>query len=247
MQSRVRPSCGSRSDRSAPRSRRDRCVIGSSTLCCYGTGERHPVWPNRDPLGEKGGRNLFCFAANDPIAKHDPLGKVPNPLVPQAFPADQVRTPPEGPFEKCNVALQCGPAFMGVVHCGLIIDTDSGVYSMSGSGGSINLIFLVPASLNDATGPWSSHPSSACECLMKRVNPWNGMRVSRDNLANNSNWNLKCMLTGCNMATTLNWGSQQKPLGYNARYPTYNQSAGVGLGNPYACQSGEEIPCPALP
>jgi len=28
-------------------------------------------WPNRDPLGEKGGKNLYSFLANQPIYGYD--------------------------------------------------------------------------------------------------------------------------------------------------------------------------------
>jgi RHS repeat-associated protein len=31
-------------------------------------------WPNRDPIEEKGGRNLYGFLANNPISQVDPLG-----------------------------------------------------------------------------------------------------------------------------------------------------------------------------
>jgi len=31
-------------------------------------------WPNRDPIGQEGGINLYSFAANDPTDAFDPLG-----------------------------------------------------------------------------------------------------------------------------------------------------------------------------
>jgi len=31
-------------------------------------------WLNRDPIGENGGHNLHCIAANNPVGKHDLLG-----------------------------------------------------------------------------------------------------------------------------------------------------------------------------
>jgi RHS repeat-associated protein len=31
-------------------------------------------WPNRDPIGERGGINLCGFVANDPVDRNDPLG-----------------------------------------------------------------------------------------------------------------------------------------------------------------------------
>jgi RHS repeat-associated protein len=34
-------------------------------------------WPSRDPIGEKGGRNLYGFVANDPMGRFDKLGLLP--------------------------------------------------------------------------------------------------------------------------------------------------------------------------
>ena len=31
-------------------------------------------WINRDPIGERGGLNLYAFAVNDPVARYDILG-----------------------------------------------------------------------------------------------------------------------------------------------------------------------------
>ena len=33
-------------------------------------------WPNRDPLGEVGGQNLYAFVRNSPISHYDPVGLV---------------------------------------------------------------------------------------------------------------------------------------------------------------------------
>ena len=34
-------------------------------------------WPNRDPIEENGGVNLYGFVENDPVNLHDPLGELP--------------------------------------------------------------------------------------------------------------------------------------------------------------------------
>lgn len=60
-------------------------------------------WLSRDPIAEKGGRNLYGFVANNPISSYDPLGLIPDadnwpwpppvqpPPTPPRFPPD-----PEG-------------------------------------------------------------------------------------------------------------------------------------------------------
>ncbi len=36
--------------------------------------EKDGRWPNRDPIGERGGLNLYGFVGNNPISRIDPLG-----------------------------------------------------------------------------------------------------------------------------------------------------------------------------
>jgi hypothetical protein len=43
--------------------------------CCYKTAPGRSNWPNRDPIGEKGGRNLYVFAFNAPVNGFDPDGR----------------------------------------------------------------------------------------------------------------------------------------------------------------------------
>lgn len=40
----------------------------------FETASARPFWPNRDPLGEKGGINLFCMVKNDTVNKFDAYG-----------------------------------------------------------------------------------------------------------------------------------------------------------------------------
>jgi len=42
--------------------------------CAYRTASGRAKWPNRDPIGEVGGNNLYNFVGNDPIRRIDSLG-----------------------------------------------------------------------------------------------------------------------------------------------------------------------------
>ena len=48
-----------------------------SRACAYRTASGRAKWPNRDPLGEVGGFNLYGFVGNNAIQFHDPLGLAP--------------------------------------------------------------------------------------------------------------------------------------------------------------------------
>jgi hypothetical protein len=174
-------------------------------------------WLSRDPIGEKGGVNLYGFVENNPINRWDILGKISEggewPVPPNAV------EPPTGPFSQCRVALRCGDVYRSGIklgaHCGLIIDTGSGVYALDGSGGTSNRRDVTPANTGDATGPWKDLDPSVCDCLFSNVKPWNNRNVPRNNTCANSNWNLKCALKKCSAA--VDWGSQEKPLGYDCK------------------------------
>jgi RHS repeat-associated protein len=195
-------------------------------------------WPSRDPIGEKGGLNLYEAVLNNPINVTDDLGRFPNPFKPQPFPTNNINPPPAGPFSKCNIALNCNSTVSGQMHCGLVIDTGSGVYDLDGSGGTINSRFLVPGSTSDATGPWTSNPTSVCDCIFANITPWNNRNVPRDTACANSNWNLKCMNNKCGIS--LNWGSQSKPIGYNCQH--CDGFTGNGIGG--VCCKMVDLPCP---
>ena len=58
-------------------SSRRRCrsiITPGSRGCGYKTVSGRHEWPNRDPLVEQGGLNLYGFAGNDSIDNNDPLG-----------------------------------------------------------------------------------------------------------------------------------------------------------------------------
>jgi RHS repeat-associated protein len=47
-----------------------------SNGCDYESASGLRYWPNRDPLGEKGGINLYGFVGNNPVIRIDPNGLV---------------------------------------------------------------------------------------------------------------------------------------------------------------------------
>ena len=60
------------------------------------TASDHPLWPNRDPIGEWGGLNLYGFLDNDPVGLWDFLGLMGRPPPPRPpGPTPPVITPPE--------------------------------------------------------------------------------------------------------------------------------------------------------
>ncbi len=46
------------------------------TACRYETVSARPFWPSRDPIGEKGGANLYAMVGNDAVTRTDFLGMV---------------------------------------------------------------------------------------------------------------------------------------------------------------------------
>ena len=59
-------------------SRRRRTAHGTATGCRLRAARTvlgRSEWPNRDPIGEKGGLNLYAFAGNAPVVLFDGLGR----------------------------------------------------------------------------------------------------------------------------------------------------------------------------
>ncbi len=48
----------------------------ASRACGYRTASGRAKWPNRDPIGEAGGRNLYGFVRNNPIGSFDTDGRM---------------------------------------------------------------------------------------------------------------------------------------------------------------------------
>jgi len=54
-----------------------------SRACAYKTASGRHEWPNRDPIGEKGGLNLYGFVGNSSLNKVDHLGLAVADTLPQ--------------------------------------------------------------------------------------------------------------------------------------------------------------------
>ena len=58
-----------------------------------------PYWPSRDPIGERGGKNLYEFVGNDGVDRWDYLGMefVDRPIIIRALPVKPKNPPPIWP------------------------------------------------------------------------------------------------------------------------------------------------------
>jgi hypothetical protein len=77
LKTRVRGFSGCPSGRLSHRGRLRPISTPGFGPCAYKTASGRPKWPNRDPLGEKGGINLYRFVRNEPISNIDPNGHIP--------------------------------------------------------------------------------------------------------------------------------------------------------------------------
>jgi RHS repeat-associated protein len=69
-------------------------VNAKAGLSYYGYRQYDPVtgrWPSRDPIGERGGMNLYGFVGNDGVGKWDYLGYVPAVIIDPERPDDRRR------------------------------------------------------------------------------------------------------------------------------------------------------------
>ena len=160
---------------------------------------------SRDPMGFADGHNTYQAAMA--INKVDPRGlSGVRPYTP----------PPATPFSgsTCKVAVRCGPAFHGLgTHCGLIVETDDGIFGVDGTGGSVNHIGWPPLSgIYGTTGPFTSMDPSYCECLRSQSIAWNALDVPRNSLGQNSNFTLGCLTKKCGIRLNFPGG---EPMGFD--------------------------------
>lgn len=105
-ETRVRSFCPPPPGRLSRRGRRALAIATGSRACAYKTASGRSKWPSRDPIGEKGVRNLYGFVLNDPLNKLDPDGRdtwVPYPP-PGHWVSDPAPPPPQYPdgFSMCQ-------------------------------------------------------------------------------------------------------------------------------------------------
>jgi RHS repeat-associated protein len=83
----------------------------------YGYRYYDPVtgrWPSRDPIGERGGINLYGMVGNDPVTKSDKLGLEQLPQVPEN---DSFQLPPEPPaFTIVKIKTPCKGEIKGTFN-----------------------------------------------------------------------------------------------------------------------------------
>jgi hypothetical protein len=84
--------------------------------CGYKTAPGRSNWPNRDPIEENGGLNLYNYTLNEPVSKFDPDGR--EPWIPYP-PGYWIPDPPDilepvnhlikaGYVPRCHVAIYLG-------------------------------------------------------------------------------------------------------------------------------------------
>jgi hypothetical protein len=61
-------------DRARQNPRFAQCLRRENRLALTIIASDHPLWPNRDPIEEEGGYNLYGFVTNNPLLQYDALG-----------------------------------------------------------------------------------------------------------------------------------------------------------------------------
>jgi len=120
-------------------------------------------WLSRDPIGEKGGKNLFAFVDNDGINFWDDLGHQRHPPRPRP-PRPPGPNPEPVPAGECRIQVCCSFVMHSVYeHCYVRFDDDNGVSGCragpsrrrhgSGSSGSRG---GVPSHCRECCGFWGT-------------------------------------------------------------------------------------------
>jgi len=97
-----------------------------SRACAYRTASGRAKWPNRDPIEEKGGVNLYRFVANSPISNFDALGL-------ESLDADCVRKATDA-YDSCIRDCDIAAAVIGTT--GLIA---AGACAATGAGAAVSI------------------------------------------------------------------------------------------------------------
>ena len=165
----------------------------------------------RDLIGYYDGPNIYSSKIG--LQKTDPRGLMGSGVAPYT-------PPPTSPFggSTCRIATRCGPAFFGWgTHCGIVVETDDGIFAVDGTRGEVNNIDwvdYVPGSYGNV-GQFTNYPVGVCECLRLKSIAWNALSVPRDSFGNNSNFTLGCLTGKCGVS--LGFGSAGPPFGFGRK------------------------------
>ena len=215
-------------------------------------------WIQRDQLAYTDGHSLYylrlAVSATDPFGlqiqvppyfRPDPTQR---PIPPQPIDIPGRRPyvqPPYTPFKgsTCQIRVRCYTVTIPGIHiptpgshCGLIITTDEGEWSIDGTGGNENNWDWQKPPYDPAGNPAGTQltpnnfPASTCECLRMSSHSWNKKKIPRNTNKKNSNWSLGCLADQCKISLT--WGKFGKPYQFDAE----------------CCENGKKVrcPCPAI-
>jgi RHS repeat-associated protein len=155
----------------------------------------------RDPqlTNYQDGLNLYQVYRGNPVKYADPSGAV------------------------CVLAIRCGSVAGGLgQHCGLYISDSLGTTYIDGRGGNVNTFALSPAAwAGSKQGRPVTLDDETCQCIRTSITKWNALAIPRNNLVNNSNWSLRCLLRKCDLS-----------IDFSPHLPAENDDMAIGEGIP---------------
>jgi RHS repeat-associated protein len=139
-------------------------------LLYYGYRYYDPItgrWPSRDPIGERGGLNLYGFVGNNGVALIDYLGylnRIPNPIPENPLPLKPVpvQPAPNPPQPAPNLPQPAPEAVFGIIYQSYTICMEVELIPCKGC----DHIFLMPGTMICGFGESFSKPMKIDPLLM---------------------------------------------------------------------------------